>query len=374
MTNKENSENTKKDIPKLARSIRKNLKEIIDAKEKENNLMGYIENNKNLFSKIGVYGANISGEVLSRYNELTPAIGNGYGAIGFAVLDILAGNKNNKFHRLAKSAGFVWYVGECVYDLVSVLNGEYNSLANFPLDVSMAWHLGAEQRKLYKEAPEEKDPKEYSVGKDLEGVLGYFMPKKEIETSTKTNSKKSKSFREYLSNFGRNVLTTFELGAGFGYGVGKSAIEKIKENYKARKEKAKERKKIENEEKAKAYLSSNKEASLKKKKQILFNFGEDTTFMKNYEIENSYTEFKQKPIDEQIKIMQNKKSSLEKSLAQTRNVSFLKRMNCWAYISDLKSELKEVEKILLEFDIEKKNPPRGMTLVSLPQRSIDKFL
>jgi len=324
MTNEKNLESTEENIPKFVNSIKRNLKKIIDAKTE--NSFQISEKNKNLFSKIGTYSVNILGEVLSNYYKLTPTIGNGYGATIFSTLDVLAGNKNNKFQRLTKSAGFVWYVGECVYDIVSVLNGEYNSLANFPLDVSMAWHLGAEQRKLYTKAGKKEDDTAYSLRKDLEEILKYFMPKEDStkiqDLEKKTSDKKNyfQGIKDYFSN-----------------------VFILKDT-------------LSNEEKARANFLSDKRVSLKDKKQFLYHYGEDATFMKNYEIENKYSELKQKPIDEQIKTMQDKKSSLEKTLVQRKNASLFKKIWESGYISDIKSELKKVNEILWELDIEKKNP------------------
>ena len=79
--------------------------------------------------------------------------------------------------------------------------------------------------------------------------------------------------------------------------------------------------------------------------------------MKNYEIENEYVKFKQKPIDEQIKIVQNRDNSLRKSLNQIGNAPLLKRIFNVEETFDMNLELKRIENILWELDIEKKNRP-----------------
>ena len=168
--------------------------------------------------------------------EAKTSIGNAYGAIGFAALDVLS-RKNEKFKRLAKAGGYFWYVGEGIYDLTSALIDQENigaHLGNFALDVSMAYQLGKDMSLLYKslDTQSEKDKKS-GISKDFNEVVSLikekFKSKKEIETSEKitseeTTSKKSKSFSKYLLNFGEKSLIAMEFGASAGYGFGKSAF------------------------------------------------------------------------------------------------------------------------------------------------------
>ena len=363
--------------------------------EKVENITGGIKISKptlDILSKIGIYSANYFPELLSNLYEAKTSIGNAYGAIGFAALDVLS-RKNEKFKRLAKVGGYFWYVGEGIYDLTSALIDQENigaHLGNFALDVSMAYQLGKDMSLLYKslDTQSEKDKKS-GISKDFNEVVSLikekFKSKKEIETSEKitseeTTSKKSKSFSKYLLNFGEKSLIAMEFGASAGYGFGKSAFEKIgnyssnkienlKENYSEYSKKRAEKIKIKKEKDAQRSkeLPDFKGVSFKKKKEILEHLGDcekNPKFMEKYEIENEYVNFKQKPIDEQIKIMQDKKNYLEKSLDPTKNISLLKKILNFEDIYNLESDLKKVENILWELDIEKKNP----------QKTINKYL
>jgi len=335
-----------------------------------------------ILSKIGVYSINYFPELFSKLYQVQNSIGNAYGAIGFATLDVLS-KKNKKFKRLTKFGGYLWYVGEGIYDLTSALTDQENAgvhLGNFALDVSMAYQLGKDMGSLYRELDtQSKDDKKSGISKDLEEIVSFikekFKSKKEIKTSEETTSEKSGSLKKYLLNFGEKSLLTMELGAGIGYGFGKGAFEKLKENYseysKKRAEKSKIKKEIkikekekrtavEDEEREKTHFSSDKSTPLKKKKQILKcleDCEKNPKFMKNYEIENEYVKFKQKPIDEQIKIVQNRDNSLRKSLNQIGNAPLLKRIFNVEETFDMNLELKRIENILWELDIEKKNRP-----------------
>ena len=339
-----------------------------------------------ILSKIGIYSVNYFSGLLSNLYQAKTSVGNAYGAIGYATLDVLL-KKNEKFKRLTKCGGYFWYIGEGVYDLTSALIDQENMwahLGNFALDVSMAYQLGKDMGSLYKllETQSEMDKKS-GISKDIKDVVSLikekFKSKKEIETSEETPSKEnakkednSKNLKKYLSDFGKGSLKTMELGVGAGYGFGKSVfekirnyssnkIEKLKENYSEYSVKRAEKIKI-NKERAmqrSREFSGFKEVSLKKKKEILEHLGDfekNPKFMKKYEIENEYINFKKKPIDEQIKIMQDKKSSLEKSLNPLENISLLEKIWHFEYIYNIKSDLKEVEKILWGLDVEKKNP------------------
>ena len=345
-----NTENKKEDKPKGTLT------------EKVGNITGGIEISKStvdILSKIGIYSANYFPELLSNLYNAKTAIGNAYGAIGYATLDVLV-KKNKKFKRLAKFGGYLWYIGEGVYDLTSALIDQENigaHLANFALDVSMAYQLGKDMSSLYGSLGKSKKDTKSGVGKDLEEIVSFIKEtfKSKKETETETTSEKSKGLGKYLSDFGKNALRTIELGVGVGYGLGKSAFEKIKENYNIRAEKAKERKKIENEEKAKAEISSNKNVSLEKKKEVLKYCGKNPGVMRKYKIEEEYNVFKQKPIKEQINIIKDKKNSLNDEFNQMKQAPWIERINNSIDIFNAKLTLKKIEKILHELDIEEKN-------------------
>ena len=361
--------------------------------EKVKDKIGKIQISKStgdLLSKIGIYSVNYFPELLSNLYQAKTSIGNAYGAIGFAALDVLA-RKNTSFKRLSKFGGYLWYVGEGIYDLTLALNDQENvstHLGNFALDVSMAYQLGKDMGSLYKELNENKlgEDKKLGVSKDLGEIVSFFKGKfrkvddlyekivseKDDDSEEKDNSKEddSKSFKNRLSNFGKNALTTMELGVGMGYGFGKSAFEKLKENYSVYRTKRKESnelKKIKNEkirqERAEQKIKNADldEVSFKKKKEILEYLGDcekNPKFMEKYEIENEYANFKQKPIDEQIQIMVEEKDSLKKKIKQMEIAPLTKRISNAFYIFDTKSELKGIEEILWELDVEKKNPPK----------------
>src|SRR3989344_985139 len=201
--------------------------------EKVGNITGGIQISKStldILSKIGIYSANYFPELLSNLYEAKTSIGNAYGAIGFAALDVLS-RKNEKFKRLTKVGGYFWYVGEGIYDLTSALIDQENigaHLGNFALDVSMAYQLGKDMSSLYKSLDtQSKKDKKYGISKDFNEVVSLikekFKSKKEIETSEETTSeentiKEDNYFKKYLSKFGKNALEKIEIGTGIGYG------------------------------------------------------------------------------------------------------------------------------------------------------------
>ncbi|MBI2003886.1 hypothetical protein HYS72_00275 [Candidatus Pacearchaeota archaeon] len=313
--------------------------------------IGISKSTGDVLSKIGIYGANYAAYLYGKIAQKTNLIGNAYGVVGYLTLDLLVQNqeqlKGTKFNRLARVGGSLFYLGAGAYSLASALTGDWQGdVASALFDFSMSYQLDKDARELYSKLNSgEKAKSEKNAITDLEEI---FIPKKDSakpqDLERKTSEEKN-YFQEIKEYFGEK-------------------IQDFKENYKIRAEKAKERKKIEKEEKAKASLVSGG-MSLKKKKQFLVHYEEDPDFMKKYEIENKYSELKKKPIDEQMQFMENKKNSLEKNLARIKRASWIKRFSNSVYISEIKSELKELKEILWELDIEKKNPP---------QRPIDKFL
>ena len=365
---------------------------------KKDNLMGYLADNKDLLSKIGIYSANYFGELFTKINNASYTIGNAYGAVGYLTLDLLVQNqpqlKKNKLNRLSRVGGSLFYLGAGAYNLVSALIGDWQeNVASALFDFSMSYQLDRDVRGLYNELRKgKKEVLKQNAITDLKEILGFKSEKDSSKaqslggkTSEGSPIKKdnSKSFREHLSFFGKNALTTMELGVGAGYGFGKSAFEKLKENYSIYKKKRKEStelkekiverakriKKIRKERVAQEIAQSRgshgfEKVSFKKKKEILEYCGKNPVFMREYEIENDYVAYKQKPIDEQIKIMTDQKNSLKEDFKQMKNAPWIKRFKNQSYISDTESSLKKIEEILRKLDIEKKNPP---------QRPIDKY-
>lgn len=120
-------------------------------------------------------------------------------------------------------------------------------------------------------------------------------------------------------------------------------------------------KKLKNKEQSKKLKTAGfEETSLKKKKEFLLYLdasGKNPNFMKNYEIENEYGNFKQKPVKEQIQIVKEKRNYFEDGLKQMKSASWRKRFNNYFAISDAKSTLKKLDKILFELEVEEKNYP-----------------
>ncbi len=243
-------------------------------------------NIEDLLTRIGIYSVNIGSKYLSQAFEAkvavenaTVAIGNFYGALGFATLDVLA-QKNSKFKRLTKFGGYLFYVGSCGYDLILGLNDFKNiwyHLGNFALDVTMAYQLGRDMGKLTQLVDRKKSDKSV-IRQDLEEVVSsvrsFFKGKsndekekdKSLENNTSEKKEDSKSkLKDYFSAFGKAIGQGVSYGAFAGYSFGYSAFESLKENYSAYKTKQKEKseiKRIENEKKKK----EKEEQKIKEKK------------------------------------------------------------------------------------------------------------
>lgn len=375
---------------------------------------------KNLLARIGTYGLNYSSELLSKAYNAPTEIGNAYGAICFAALDVLA-RKNTPFKRLAKSGGFLWYVGEGIYDLTLALTDRGNvwaHLGNFSLDVTMAYQLGKDRKELYEKATDSKGEKS-KTKKDLEEVVSFFKEKyslikekikaeeKEAQDKNANAQKSPSKFKEYFSAFGKGIGQGFGYGISAGHSFGKNAFETLNKNYSAYRKEQKEKSeinKLENEkvkkqkaeekilqkelnkktqqEKAEQMIKHNEldektrqervdqkirnsdfeNISLKNKKEVLEFLaipGKNPNFMKDYEIENEYINFKQKPINEQIQVMQERKNYFQKARTQAETLPFMAKIINYSEISDIKSNLKKLDKILYRLDIEEKNPQRS---------------
>ncbi len=346
----------------------------------------FISKHSDLLTRIGVYSLNIGSRYLSEAYKAKESvenlvkdsieIGNFYGALGFATLDVLAG-KNSKFKRLSKFGGYLFYIGSCGYDLISGLNDWDNlwpNLGNFALDVTMAYQLGKDTGSLYKELDGESQKEtKFGISKDLEGIVSFFTGSDKENKSSgeggKTEPDSKSKLKDYLSALGKGIGYGFSSGTIAGFSFGKSAFEKLSENYSVYKTEQKESnklKKVKDEEIKKQRAEQKiknagfEETSLKKKKEILFYLdekGKNPNFMKNYEIENAYGDFKQKPVKEQIQIITDKRNYFENGLKQMKSVSWGKRFWNSSEISYTKSALKKLDKILFELEVEEKNYP-----------------
>src|SRR3989344_3002854 len=354
---------------------------------------------KDLLTRIGTYSINYFPELLSKIYKAPIEIGNAYGAIGFAALDVLA-RKNTPFKRLAKLGGYLWYVGEGIYDLTLALTDRDNvwaHLGNFALDVTMVYHLGKDMASLYQKSGEDSDKdKKFGIRKDLESVVSFFKEKasilkenfkeKENKSSEKSDSDKSNNFKvkfkEYLSSFGKGIGQGVGYGMSAGYSFGKSAFEKLNENYsvyrtnknklaeakKIKKEKIKHEKeeqkikqnelteKIKHEKEEQKIINTGFEnVSFTNKKEILEFLeipGKNPHFMKGYEIENEYFNFKQKPIQEQMQIIQERQKKFTNAKIQTEILPWTAKILNYSTISKIKNSLKKLDKILYELEIQ----------------------
>src|SRR3989344_6930152 len=354
---------------------------------------------KDLLTRIGTYSINYFPELLSKIYKAPIEIGNAYGAIGFAALDVLA-RKNTPFKRLAKLGGYLWYVGEGIYDLTLALTDRDNvwaHLGNFALDVTMVYHLGKDMASLYQKSGEDSDKdKKFGIRKDLESVVSFLKKKasilkenfkeKENKSSEKSDSDKSNNFKvkfkEYLSSFGKGIGQGVGYGMSAGYSFGKSAFEKLNENYsvyrtnknklaeakKIKKEKIKHEKeeqkikqnelteKIKHEKEEQKIINTGFEnVSFTNKKEILEFLeipGKNPHFMKGYEIENEYFNFKQKPIQEQMQIIQERQKKFTNAKIQTEILPWTAKILNYSTISKIKNSLKKLDKILYELEIQ----------------------
>ncbi|MEK6824095.1 MAG: hypothetical protein AABY06_03610 [Nanoarchaeota archaeon] len=334
----------------------------------KNSLIEKIKSNENLLTRIGIYGANYFPELFSNLYKAKTSIGNAYGAIGFAALDVLA-RKNTPFKRLAKSGGYLWYVGEGVYDLGLALTDQENvwaHLGNFALDVSMAYQLVKDMGSLYKELNENKpgENKRLGISKDLGSVVSFikekFPPEKKEDKSVKENPKK---FKEYLSNFGKEISSgvksvlmktsqNFGYGAGVGYGFGKGTIEKLAENYSAYRTKRKELnelKKINDEKQVlkkpnKKKVFSSEEKDAKDFLENVYGFDDDNlTYVQNYE------KYMQTPLEARIE-------DFERTQKFLKNFSFIEKITDKGYGRRLKNVKKALDEFYHEKNLNAPNP------------------
>ena len=87
--------------------------------------------------------------------------------------------------------------------------------------------------------------------------------------------------------------------------------------------------------------------------------GKNPHFMKGYEIENEYFNFKQKPIQEQMQIIQERQKKFTNAKIQTEILPWTAKILNYSTISKIKNSLKKLDKILYELEIEEKNPNRS---------------
>jgi len=110
-------------------------------------------------SKALNYGGNIL------FNPLASAVNDSIGskismdlahpnmALGFVGLDVLdrifPQVRNSKFSRLAKVAGAAYYGGKSIAKMISIANGDYNSIFSLPFDVMMSIQLTSDSIDSY---------------------------------------------------------------------------------------------------------------------------------------------------------------------------------------------------------------------------------
>lgn len=135
--------------------------DINNAREKKKNM-------KKGATRWSIYGANYLSGVLGKnietvnYNDagipssegFAPDLGNPYAALGLAALDTCAKTipefYNSPAYGLAKSGAGAFFFGKTVYDLASVITGDFDQLAEIPFDASMAYQEIRDMAERYK--------------------------------------------------------------------------------------------------------------------------------------------------------------------------------------------------------------------------------
>src|SRR3989344_2762582 len=122
---------------------------------KKDNLMEYLVKNKDLLTKIGIYGTNYATYLYGKVSQSANLIGNAYGVVGYLTLDLLVQNqpqlKKNKFNRLSRVGGSLFYLGAGAYSLASALTGGdwQGDVASALFDLSISYQLDRDARELY---------------------------------------------------------------------------------------------------------------------------------------------------------------------------------------------------------------------------------
>jgi hypothetical protein len=126
--------------------------------------------------KIAIYGSNfIAGAIGNQFNY---NLGNPIGAIVYGGLDLMKSAfpklKENKYIRLTEVAGALGYGVSTVKDLVGILHGDLNSLAQLPFDVGMVYETGKNVKEDYEHSKTNLGDDLVSVAGDIVNVIDYF--------------------------------------------------------------------------------------------------------------------------------------------------------------------------------------------------------
>jgi hypothetical protein len=125
---------------------------------------------KKLFEEDGsrksiIYGGNFVAGVIG--NQFKYNLGNPIGAIFYGGLDFarhaFPGVKENKYIRLTEVAGTLGYAGKTLSDLLGILYGNWDSLAQLPFDAGMLYEIGKNTAEDYKVSKS-------NIKKDIIGV------------------------------------------------------------------------------------------------------------------------------------------------------------------------------------------------------------
>ena len=145
-----------------------------------------------------IYGANYLAGVLGKnletvnYNDagipskegFAPDLGNPYAALGLAALDTCAKTipefYNSPVYGLAKSGAGAFFFGKTVYDLASVITGDFDQLAEIPFDASMAYQEIRDMAERYKS---DTKPRRKKFLEEVVGFGNMFKGKKKSQNS-----------------------------------------------------------------------------------------------------------------------------------------------------------------------------------------------
>ena len=129
--------------------------------------------NSTPLEKLIIYGGNFIVGPLGKLIDKSLNLGNPYAAIAYGTLDVFRSAtpsiKNNKYVRLLEAGGFGFYTAKTIIDLVSLAQGDLDSLLEIPFDASMALQIGQNTISDYKGK---------SIKNDIKGIPNDFRRKK----------------------------------------------------------------------------------------------------------------------------------------------------------------------------------------------------
>jgi hypothetical protein len=95
-----------------------------------------------LVEKLGIYGGNYLAWPIGNYIQEGLNLGNPYGAILYAAVDLISSGKDkftNGINNLVKVGGGVFYFGRTIKNLVEFAQGDIEGLVDFPFNATMLY-------------------------------------------------------------------------------------------------------------------------------------------------------------------------------------------------------------------------------------------